>query len=223
MFFVIMIRNIFRTLLVLCITFGYWTTTDAATVNWSAFRFVTEDSEKVWEINKWSYDFAREELTLNFKLTTTRDPREDYILETEVWGKDCEMLLEYDSPYIIWECVLDINEADAKWMYEIDFEIIDEDDNTVYARNSYDIEIEWLEDDFDWDELQYEALYVMEDQDLLITLFLEDVVREPNHEYRVYIDLEWKEYNKNLSYSSSDEKLYVEFEIYINEDDIEKA
>jgi len=181
----------------------------AGNVYWSDFNITAE------------YDESDEEMLVKFSVFSDGDPRQDYTIDLDLWDESCDIDLNYKSFYLTGECEIDIKYEDVLGEYVAEFEALDEDDGEEYNGRET-LEIEWLEDDLDWDALKSEAEYIEDDEELTLKLYLEDVERQPSGDYEITIELENKVYKEDFSYSKTDSELAAEFEIKIDEEDSEE-
>ncbi len=93
---------------------------------------------------------------------------------------------------------------------------VDENVSNSYYSSSSD-------EDLYWDDLVISSDYNERNEKLSILFELEDITSTPNYSYYAKLKINWKTYTKDLSYSSSNDKLSWTFTINIDEDDIENS
>lgn len=168
------------------------------------------------------YDSSDQELEIKFTVYSDGAPDEDYELEMEVWDERCEMELEYKSFQLTGECVVGIDEEDVRWIYKTSLEVVSmQTNNEEYSDTSVEFEIDGFEEEFDWDELQVDASYDADDEDLELKIYLENITREPDYDYEIEFEIDDKWFTKKFKYDEDESELSFSFDTPVDEDDIE--
>jgi hypothetical protein len=168
-----------------------------------------------------TYDKDDEELEVKFVTYSDWNPHEDFTLEMEIDGEDCEMDLEYKSFQVKGTCILDIDEEDIRGIYNTSLEVFDEDDESVYKDTTVEIEIAWYEEEFDWEDIKIDGVYDEAEEELELKIYLEDVSREPDYEYEMEFKIDNKTFKKDFKYDEDEEELSITFDTRIDDEDIE--
>lgn len=67
-------------------------------------------------------------------------------------------------------------------------------------------------DDLDWNDIEISYEYDSSDEELEVKIFLEDVNNRPSEDYEVEIEVDNRDYEEEMNYSSSRDEFYVNFE-----------
>jgi len=180
-----------------------------------------------WDDLEYSADYIQEDEELELVIyldNITRQPIDNYEIFIELDGDDYDDRFTYkdSEDRIEAKFTLDIDEDDIENDYDIDYEILNSDEDEVQdSRLEIDVDILSNEDEFDWDDIEYSSEYDEDGEDLLITFTLEGIDNAPNSSYEVVVEIDDEEEDKRFTYSSSQENLTAIVKFWIDEDDIE--
>lgn len=173
-----------------------------------------------------SYEEDDEKIEMRIYLEDVSDePDYDYEIEFEIDDKTFTKEFDWDDDeeefYV--EVSTSIDEDDIEDEYDIDFEVFntDLDDDKVWSGDlEFDVEIISEDDDFDWDDIEYTAIYDEDRERLYLNFYLEDISSEPNRSYESFIEFEDEDYDEGFTYDEDTEQLIAEYTIKIDEDDL---
>lgn len=94
--------------------------------------------------------------------------------------------------------------------WNLDLDNLDDDDNDYY----------YNDDDIRWSNVYISNYYDEDDEKMKIDFVIDDVNSKPDDDFTLKFKIDWKNYTKTLSYSSTNDKLYTSFYVNIDEDDI---
>ena len=67
-------------------------------------------------------------------------------------------------------------------------------------------------DNFNWNNLRAEYMYNSSRDNLEIKIFLPNITRSPDERYELEVEINDRDYDKRMSYSSSDDEIYANFD-----------
>lgn len=167
-----------------------------------------------------SYDYPNQELDITFSIDENSTPGDDYSIDFEIDGDDYSKDLSYSSSsdFLYFTYSIDIDEDDLEEKYEIDFEIINEDENDDEYSDSLDIDVNNF---LDWSDVEVTDSYNEANEYIYILVALEDVENIVSSWHYSYFELDGTTYASWFVYSSSADRYYATHKIYIDEEDLD--
>lgn len=196
-----------------------------------------------------TYNKDQEYLKLAFNLTNIKNkPKENYYVKIDMWSNS-DSIYTSDLIYSAWEDKLstifyiDTPKQNLKSYYNIKYYVYTDKEAKAYTNSNYRLNISnysnynnysntyyynnnnnytyYNYDNFSWWNLEINNSYNYSNEELKIDLALNNINSTPRDDYQIKFYIDWKNYTKDLYYSSSSDKLYSTFYIDIDKEDID--
>ncbi len=197
-----------------------------------------------------TYNKDQEYTKIAFNLTNIKyKPKENYYIKLDMWTNSdsiysSDLIYDAQDDKLSTIFYIDTPRQNLKSYYYIKYYVYTDKELKAYSNTNYKLNISNYSnystysntyyynnynnnynyisyDNFDWEDLEIANSYNYYDEKLKIDLSLEEIYTNPWDDYQIKFYIDWKNYTKDLYYSSSQDELYRSFYINIDKEDIE--